>query len=345
MADKKHGCAIFGAGWVSTEHLKAYAADPRCEVVAAGSRKADSARARLVEAGLDPDRVAIYTDFEELLANDRVEIVSITTPNHLHPEETILAAQAGKHICIEKPVAHTVADLKAMREAVREAGVKTVVSFVLHWNESFQNTKALLAAGAIGDIFYAEVDYWHGVDTWYGGWEWCITKEKGGSSFLFGGCHAVDAARWFAGEIAEVAAYAGGWDQRYEYPATVVATVKFVSGAVGKIASSLDIQAPYQFNVDLLGTEGTIRDNRVWSPKLFPGQKSWVEIPTILPDSGDVEHHPFEGEISHLVDCIEKDEESELNLEDAVKTHEVCIAVDSSAEQGGEVVKLPLLRD
>jgi predicted dehydrogenase len=346
MSERTYGCAIFGAGWVAGEHLSAYIADPRCEVVAVGSRREQSAQARAVECGLSLDEVAIYTDYEELLADERVDVVSITTPNHLHPEETIAAAQAGKHICIEKPVALTLDDLAAMRDAVHAAGVKTVVSFVLHWNESFINTKALLEAHAIGDIFYAEVDYWHGLSDWYSGWEWCRKTETGGTTWLFAGCHGIDAARYFAGDIAEVSAYEGGWDvgeSRFEYPPTAVASVKYQSGAIGKVSSSLDCVAPYSFNVDLLGTEGTIRDNRVWSKKLFPGQKSWVEIPTILPDSGDVEHHPFEGQIAHLIDCIGNDEESHVNLDDAIKTHEVAIACSRSAADGGNSVKLPLL--
>jgi predicted dehydrogenase len=119
--------------------------------------------------------------------------------------------------------------------------------------------------------------------------------------------------------------------------------VKFASGAVGKLSSSVDIVAPYQFNIDILGTEGCIRDNRLYSRKLMPGQTHFATIPTILPDSGDVEHHPFVGEINHFVDCILEDRESEVNVEDAVKTHEVCIAMDLSAEQGGQPVKLPLV--
>lgn len=343
MSDRTLGAAIFGAGWVSTEHIRAYQKNPHCEVVAVGSRKKESAQEK-AELGGAPG-AAIYTDYEALLADERVDVVSITTPSHLHSEEVVQAAQAGKHMVIEKAVGLDLDELKQMRDAVREAGVKTVVSFVLRWNPSLLNTKALIDAGAIGEIFYGECDYWHGVSDWYSGWDWAHTKEGGGSSFLFAGCHAVDAIRWFCGDVAEVAAFAGGWDKRYEYPPTVVGSVRFESGAVGKISSSVDIVAPYQFNIDVLGTEGSIRDNKLYSNTLLPGQTGMAVIPTILPDSGDVEHHPFQDEINHLVECILGDEESYVNLEDAVKTHEVCIAMDISSEEGGKPVKLPLIPD
>ena len=346
MAERKLGAAIHGAGWVSVEHLKAYMRNPHCEVVAISSRRESSCRRRAMEAGLDPDQLAIYTSIDDLLADPRVDVLSICTPNHLHVEEGIKAAKAGKHFIMEKPIAIDLEGLRALREAVREAKVKTVVSFVLHWNPSFLNTKRLLERGAIGKLYYAECDYWHGVSDWYSGWEWARKKDSGGSSFLFAGCHAVDAIRWFVGsEIVEVAAFSGGWDDRYEYPATEVAIIKFENGVIGKLSSSLDCVMPYSFNVDLLGDKGTIRDNRIWAPELFPGQNGWATVPCILPDSGDVEHHPFEGEIDHFIDCVLGDQESEVNIEDAVHTHEACIAMDMSAERGGELVKLPLLGD
>ena len=74
----------------------------------------------------------------------------------------------------------------------------------------------------------------------------------------------------------------------------------------------------------------------------MPGQTDFATIPTILPDSGDVTHHPFQGEIDHLVDCILNDKESSANVEDGVKTHEICLAAEISAREGGSV-KLPLL--
>lgn len=343
MSDKI-GCAIWGAGWVSGEHLKAYVNNPLCEVVAVGSRKEESARRVAAQAGLDPDKIKVYTCYDELIANDDVKLLSICTPNHLHVCEGVKAAAAGKHFIMEKPMAMELGGIKELRDAARESGVKTVVSFVLHWNPGLMNTKALVQAGAIGDVFYAEADYWHGVSDWYGGWEWARRKETGGSSFLFGGCHAVDAIRWLTGlEIVGVAAFAGGWDTRYEYPATVVGAVKWSNGAVGKIGSSVDCIMPYQFNIDIMGTQGSIRDNRLYSKALLPKASGWTEIPAIQPDSGDVEHHPFLGEIDHMVDCILNDRRPCPDVEDAVKTHEVCLAMDMSVESGGEPIKLPLI--
>jgi predicted dehydrogenase len=100
---------------------------------------------------------------------------------------------------------------------------------------------------------------------------------------------------------------------------------------------------PYQFNIDVVGTKGTIRDNRVWSETLFPGQTGWSTVPTILPDSGDVAHHPFNGQIEAFAAAILDGKPVLPDINDAIKTHELIFAADRSAETG-KTVKLPLER-
>jgi len=330
------GVAIHGAGWVSGEHIKSYGKNPNTQVVAICSRTKESAEARAAEAGLSD--VRIYTNYEEMLGDPAVQAVSLCSPPNLHPQETIAAARAGKHILIEKAVANDPISLGEMTAAVREAGVKTVVSFVLHWNMEFQWIKRMLAEQAIGDIFYAEVDYWHNIGPWYKQYTWNIKKDIAGSAFLSAGCHAVDAIRFFTQrEITEVTAYANQLNKEYEYPTNLIGMLKFEGGAIGKVSTVFDCQCPYAFNIDLLGSAGTIRDNKIFAKEYFGGATDWVTVPTIRPDSGDVSHHPFDGEIGHFVDCILKDEESHVNLADAAKTHAVCYAIDRSVAESRTV--------
>ena len=344
---KNLGAAIFGAGWVAGEHAKAYQACARTRVVAVGSRKEESARKCAESVGAKDAQVT--TDYEAILKNPEVDIISITTPPDLHPELTIRAARAGKHVCIEKPIALDWKSCLEMQKEVKKAGVKSVVSFVLHWNPSLMNTRRLIDKGAIGKPYYVEVDYWHGMKKWYPQYPWSVKKPQGGSSLLSAGCHAVDAMRWFAGvenDVVEVTAYNvghKGTNRDWGYDPTTVLMCKFADGTIGKTASILDCSMPYQFNIDVIGTKGTIRDNRVWSEELYPGQTGWSVVPTILPDSGDVAHHPFNGQIEALVAGILDGEPILPDLDDAVKTHELVFAADESARLG-KAVKLPLKR-
>jgi len=362
MSEKKLGVLVHGAGWVAGEHLRAFAANPHTEVVAISSRKLESCRRKAEEAGLE--HVAFYTDYEKALEHDGVDIVSICTPQHLHAENTIAAAEAGKALVIEKPIANSPAEMRAMLTAVQKTGVKTVVSFVLRWNPLFETIKAMVADDAVGDVYCVETDYQHDIASWWTGYEDARTKETGVSAMLTGGCHALDAARWFAGrgqyEAAtptEIFAYAGGWrkgcDIEYDYFSNTfqkappleyddleIVLIRFDNGALGKVSVNYGCVMPYMFPIEVFGNRGTIKDNRVWSHK-YPGQKSWVEIPTILPDSADVSHHPFQGQMDHFVDCIRNGRESHCNLEDAIKTHEIVFAAQRSYETH-QPVSLPL---
>ena len=364
MADRQLGVLVHGAGWVSTQHIAAFNANPHARIVAISSRKLASAQARGEEAGLSD--VAYYDDLDKALAHDGVDIVSVCTPQHVHCSNVVAAAQAGKHIAIEKPVANSLDELRQMRDAVRAAGVKTVVSFVLRWNPLFETIKALVADNALGNVYYVETDYEHDIGSWWTGYLDACTQEGGVSAMLVGGCHAIDAARWFAGrgqqqaaKVVEVFGYSGGWrkgsdiefnylanrfepcPKPLEYDGLEVVLLKFDNGAVGKVSVNNDCVMPYTFPIEIFGDRGTIRDNRVWSHK-FPGQKDWVTLPTILPDSADVSHHPFQGEIDHFVECILADKESHCNLEDAINTHEVVFGA-LECYRTGQPVKLPLL--
>ena len=340
---RKLGVAIQGAGWVAGEHIKAYAQNPHTEVVAICSRTREGVERKLAETGVSCRTCDTYP---EMLADDDVDIVSICTPNHLHAPEAIQAAQAGKHILLEKPIALNLEDLRALRQAVRQAGVKTVVSFVLRWNPLFETIRALLADDAVGRVFYAEVDYFHGIGPWYKQFAWNVRKDVGGSSLLSAGCHAVDGLRWFVqDEVVEVSAYAtrgnGPPFDQYEYDPTEVLIARFSGGAVGKVTSCIENKMPYVFNILLLGDKGSIRNNQIFAKHKYPGQRGFVTVPTILPDSGDVTHHPFQAEVDHLVDCIRNDVESHANVEDAYRSHEICFAADLSAREG-KPVRLPL---
>lgn len=340
MEDGKLGVAIHGVGQVAFAHAASWLKNPHVRIVSVTSRRKKSARKLADRFGLEDCRVG--DSFDEVLADGLVDVVNLSGPNHVHAAQGIAAAEAGKHIMIEKPMCLSSEENRALRDAVAAAGVKSVVSFVLRWNPLFENLKSLLAAGAVGELFYVEVDYWHGLAEWWTGWDWGHTRHSGRSTMLTGGCHAVDAVRWFAGDrIVEVAAFSNNKRGRFEYDANVVAILKFASGAIGKTSALFDAEMPYSFNIDLAGTEGTIRDNRIWSKRLFPGQTSWSEMKTILPDSGAVDHHPFDAQMNHLVDCILQDRDSHCSIADAYYTHAVCLAIDRSLAEGGRPVKLP----
>jgi predicted dehydrogenase len=336
------GVAIQGAGNVSTEHLRAYLNNPHVEVVAIGSRTLEGAERKARQVGLDRSRVRLYDDYADLLADRRVDAISICTPHTRHADETIRGAEAGKHLVIEKPVALNLDELSRMDVAVRRAEVKTVVSFVLRWNPLVLTIKQMIADGIFGETFFVQTAYWH--NPVQGGYPGAKPgpRQSTVSSMLGGGCHAMDLARYLIGSgIDQVTALSKDVVPGHASAANTAALCRFQNGAMGYVSACVEQWMPYVFNIELFGADGAIRGNRFYSRKL-PGATSFVEIPTILPDSGDVAHHPFQGEINHFVDCIRTGRESHVNLADAVNTHEACFAADRSAAQNATPVTLPL---
>lgn len=339
---KSLGAAILGTGDVSGEHIKAFQANPHTEVRAILSRDRARAEAKARQFGLLHCRP--YTDLDELLRSDDIHVVSICTPHHLHVDQGVACALAGKHVIVEKPIALDLVGLRKLASAVRQGNVRSVVSFVLRWNPLFETIRVILADGLIGDVFYGEVDYLHGITPDISLYRWVSKRAFGGTALLTAGCHAVDSLRWFVGkEAVEVFSYANfssGNPLDYEYEPNSVTLIQFADGTIGKVATSIEYMAPYTFPIVLMGNRGTIRDNRLFA-KRWPGQTGWATIPTVLPDSGAVTHHPFVPQIDHFIECVRNGTESHCDVADAVKTHEICLAAELSKLEH-RPVRLPL---
>ena len=331
---RKLGVGIIGCGWVAGEYVKAFAKDPRSEVRALVSRNRANAERYRDRHGLE---CTIETDAALMLRQDNVDIVVVCTPHNRHTEYVVAAAQAGKHVIIEKPAALTPEDVRKQQQAVKKSKVKTLVGFVLHWNPLLMSIDKLISQGVFGNIFMVEVDYMHRI--WMTSEEkWLASREQSGTAILTGGCHAIDALRWFArSEVEEVCAYQVKTENPIEYPGTISVNVRFRDGKIGRSTTSFDAQMPYRFNIGIYGTEGSLRNDELFAPRLFPGQNNFLKIPCVLPDSGDVAHHPFEGEVSHFLDCIIEDVRPFPDLDDAASTSAVCFAADLSAQSGKPV--------
>lgn len=334
------GVAIQGAGNVSTEHIKAYQNNPNTQVVAIGSRTLESAERKAKQLNLDCE---LFDNYLRLLENPKVDVVSICTPPDRHAEESIAAAKAGKHLLIEKPVAINKTELQAMYETISQAKIKTVISFVLRWNPLILSIKEIVAKGWVGKPLLVQADYWHGPTNInpkrFHKKNW-VPMNIG--AIVHGGCHAMDAARYVLGNAKIV--QVSGTMPTYSVPSHIIkpltmASVKFENGAIGKISGSTTFFMPYVFNIEVFGDEGVIRNNQFYS-KQVPGQRNFGSFPTILPDSGDVSHHPFQDTIDHLIDCILTDTESHNSLSVAANTHLACFEAEESAMNNSSVISI-----
>ena len=358
---------ISGIGWCASQHIAAFQRNPHTRVTLLHGRDEARSRATLTKHGLSLPDARFTTRYEDLLGPD-VDIVSITTPNHLHADQAVAAASAGKHLVLEKPTGLDVDELVRIRDAVFRSGVRTVVSFELRYNPYLRVARWLRESGQLGRIRFARTQYLSHVTDWYSGWEWVRTRASGRSHLLAAGCHAVDALRWCSGlEPVEVSAFHTHFTAGYEWPTTIVVNAKLENGALGHVTSSTDFKMPYSFQVELMGDRATLRQDLIqWLDEPLTADdlatsnpvdgvrfestvdgsgRPAIRIRTTMPDSADVTHHPFQDEIDDLVASIlDRGRTTTVDVFDAQKTMEVCLAADRSAESGGEVVALPLIR-
>ena len=279
------GVGILGAGESAGEYVKAFRDHPAAEIVGLYSPTPGSGAGLLEQHGV---RARAYARAGELFEDERVQIVVSATPPDARPDHAVLAAETGRHLVIEKPVALDMASVRRIRDAVAKAGVKTVTSFVLRWNPQFVTLRKLVDDGLLGELLYAEADYWNPSDPACP-MSWRETRPRRRSvrrrRLPCRRRHPISRR----GDRRGVAfSSPARRDHKYEFDPVVVASVRFENGAVGKLSAVVDADAPYTFNVRLLGSSGSIQNNRVYSSERYPGVQDYWEFPTVSPDRDDV---------------------------------------------------------
>ncbi len=251
------GFAILGPGIIADSHRKAIDAN------------ADLG-ARLVAVGhYNPDRCAeISSRFgvpclaqEELLTHPAIDVVCICTPSGQHPAQTIAAAQAGKHVLVEKPMALDLADADAMISTCARAGVKLGVIFPRRANPVFQRIYNVIQTGGLGNLalgvvtipYYRPQSYYDQAD-WRGTW-----ALDGGGVLMNQGIHLVDVLVWYMGDPVQVKAYADTLCRDIEVEDTLAATLRFANGALATITATTSAAPGFPARIDIYGTRGCIQ--------------------------------------------------------------------------------------
>jgi predicted dehydrogenase len=338
---KKYNVGVIGYGWVATAHIPAINGTKQAQVTAVCSSRPQNPKELSHKYGSD---ISVYNDVDAMLANPRIHAVSVCSFPYQHAEHVIAAARAGKHIIVEKPLALSWKDCQAMEAAVKKARVKTCVCFECRYSSQFLTTKAVIDAGLLGTLHYGEIDYYHGIGPWYGQFRWNVRKNAGGSSLLTAGCHALDALLLCMGSDAtEVTSYDAKSKSKlfepYEYTTTSVSILKFKNGSIGKCAAVVDCLQPYYFHTHLVGSEGSLLDNKFHSTRLGGLNKNaWSALSLKPLDSGDVSDHPYLTQFQAFFDALDAGKEMPLtSLADALRSHKVIFAADKSAETGKPV--------
>lgn len=294
----------------------------------------DVDEARLAEFKDDLGVERTFTDFEDLIGCDDLELIIIATPDAEHCPMSVAALDAGKHVLVEKPMATTVEDCQRMLEAEARSGKKLNVNQVLRTNPRFVEAKRMADSGYLGEIFYCEADYVHNISRLIVG-RWRGEAAHRHTPFIGGGCHMIDLLRWCVGEVEEIFAYGSHKciaPEDYPFDDCNISVLKFASGACGKFGATYGCQRPSVRNFMLYGTEATYVSGRECDTVTVsddPGAAIRIDMP--------VKGHPFGPVIGEFADAILNDAPAPIPGRDAANTIAVAVAGNQSIETGEPV--------
>jgi predicted dehydrogenase len=309
-----------------------------------------------------------YTDWRQMVADDRIQLFDNGGPNDTHAEPTIAAAEAGKHVFCEKPLARTAEEAKSMLDAVNKAGVKNMVAFNYRFVPAIRQAYNLIQSGALGRIYHFRAVYlqeWimpHYKAPLY----WRMDKKVCGSGSLGDlGAHIVDLGRFLVGEMKSVSAIAKTFIEERPLPDgsgmgevdvddAFVAAVEFENGAIGTLEATRFAAGRKNYEVlEINGEKGSIHFNL---ERLNELQVFWVgEEPKETQGFHNVlvseSYHPwwenwwpqghiigwehtFIHELTHFLDCIANDKKVApygADFEDGYRASVILDAISESA--------------
>lgn len=341
------GWAIISTG-LHPEHKLAPAitAAPDSELVAVCSRD----RGRAEEFAQRHGATAAYDSLDDLLKDSRVDAVFVSSPNALHASQTIQAAQAGKHVLSEKPMATTLADSVAMIQACRKAGVKLGVGFNLRQHPGHIKARQLIAQGALGRVTLAQGQWGFGVRgqgpppprTGLRQW-WDQPELIGDASTMMGtGVHVVDILRFMLGqEVTEVAAISDGQTSEQPLEQLAAISLRFSGGTIATVCCGRVLpDSKNDFNI--YGSDGRISGRAT----LWEAQQGRVEIVSETVNHTEVCPGDFLGnytaEIEDFHRVIKYDAEPAATGVDGLRVVEATLAMIESARSGRTVKIQPL---
>jgi predicted dehydrogenase len=282
-----------------------------------------------------------FTSFDEMISQAEIDAINICTPSGTHADLGLLAASAGKHVLVEKPIEITLARADALIAACRENKVKLGVIFQSRFLPEVLRLKRAVDGGLFGKLILGDAYVkWYRAPEYYGEGSWHGTLSlDGGGALINQAIHTVDLLRWIMGPAASVFALKGALRYPHiEAEDTLVATLKFSNGSLGVIEAATSIRPGFKRRLEISGERGTAvldGDNiTVWDlegQSGTGGQGANVTDGSSNPAAIATEGHRLQ--IEDFVRAIKKDSEPAVSGVEGRKSLELVEALYTSARE------------
>ncbi len=343
MSARTFKVALVGCGRIARSHFETFAEldgmalSAVCDVV--------EERARL--AG-EQWGVPWFTSYDDMLAQSECDVVVIATPSGLHPAHGIKAAQAGKHVVCEKPMAISLSTADALVRACDEAGVHLFVVKQNRLNPAIQLVRRALDRGRFGRLYMANATVrWARPQEYYDQAPWRGTWEFDGGAFMNQASHYVDLIQWLVGPVESVMARTATLARRIEAEDSGAAILKFRNGAIGVLeVTMLTYPRNLEGSITLVGETGTVKIggtavNKVehWQFASYDDDDKLIEAAATNPPN--VYGFGHAGYYRNVLAVLRGDAAPDTDGRSGRKSLELILGIYESAKTGREV-PLPL---
>ena len=321
---------IIGTGGISNCHFTGYKSRNDVDVVACCDIDFEKAKKYAEEKGIPH----AYPSYDEMLKNEKLDAVSVTTWNAAHKCATIAALNAGVNVICEKPMAMNAAEAREMAEAAKKSGKLLMVGFVRRYGNDAAVVKKFIDAGQFGEIYYAKATYLRRngcPGRWFGDKEY-----SGGGPLIDLGVHVMDLVRYLAGSPKPVSAYGFTFDKlgygRAEGGQSWIGSesgidfkynVEDFAGAIIKFDNGLTMSLESSFNLNSKNDVELFSDMAGMLVDIKPFGSTALNFNGL-----------FENEIGHFIDCVKGEKQCISPAEDGVVLMQMIDAIYESARTG-----------
>ncbi|OGS22248.1 MAG: hypothetical protein A2252_06720 [Elusimicrobia bacterium RIFOXYA2_FULL_39_19] len=346
--EKEIGFGIIGCGTIASWHINGIENTKGAKLVAVCDRSEDKAKKTASEKNVD-----YYTGLGEMLKRKDLDVVCICTPSSLHTEQAIAAAQAGKHVITEKPMAITLEKANRMIDVCKKNKVKLSCVFQLRFTEPYAKIKKVIDSGELGKLtlgdcylkYYRSQAYYDSAG-WRGTWEF-----DGGGALMNQGIHMIDLLQWYMGPVESVFGHCKTLARKIEVEDTAAAVIKFKNGAIGVIEGTTSVfPSNIPHRLELHGDRGSIMFSGSglarWEVEGPDGkvidklQDTAKETQKAITKPTDISWEGHQQVIGDMVSAIKENREPVVTGEDGKKALEIILAIYESSKTGKEI-KLP----
>jgi predicted dehydrogenase len=332
---------LVGCGIIADVQAQAIRQSHKVDLVSVYSRNPDNA-SRIGEKF----NVAWSTDWNSFIENDHVDIVSVCTPSGNHLDYGKMAAEAKKHVVVEKPIEVTLERASQLIDVCKTNGVKLAVIFQNRFNPNIQKFKIQMDKGAIGDIFVGDAYIkWYREQSYYdsAAWRGTLTLD-GGGALINQAIHTIDLLQWVMGDVESVYGKTDTFTHDgIEGEDTAVAVLRFSSGALGVIEGSTSVQPAMARRLEIHGTNGTavINNDSITIQTSKNADKQKKEASSSGGEASPLQGYslgPHKNQFEAIADAINNDTQPPLSGQEAMKSLAIILAIYESSKTNQPVL-------